>query len=685
MAVNCLVEKMNAFQAGRIKDNIDEWCTLTTDHQILQLIQGTLIDFSCDSVQHRTSHSISFSQEEMTAIDKEIISLLHKKVIVETFHEPGEVVSSIFTREKQDGTFRVILNLKNLNKSLVYKKFKMETLKSALTLLTPGCFMASIDLVSAYYSVPIAEEHQKFLKFKWRDKLFKFTCYPNGLAQAPRNFTKITKPIYSHLHSLGHVSSSYLDDSLLVGNTEEECEKNVADTVSLFTRLGFVVHPHKSSFKPAQRIVYLGFEIDSVTMTISLSQERKERVENFCRAFSRKSTHPIREVARLIGVLVSCFPAVPLGPAHYRDLEREKVRALKITRGNWDSEMRVSETAVTEVKWWCRHGLSSVSPISRPDPDLVIFSDASLYAWGGVCGTEKTGGAWTEKEKKLHINELELLAAFLALKSFSKGFANAHIRIFVDNTTTMACLNKMGSSKSLSLDNLSKQVWSWCENRNLWLSAARIAGKDNVDADKESRRINLDTEWMLNASLLKSALEVLQFNPDIDLFASRLNKQFTKYVSYRADPDALSLDSFTINWRGLKFYAFPPFSLISRVIQKVRKDEATGIIVAPFWPTQPFFPLLMKTLIQEPVLLSARVNLLFLPSSPDQKHPLHKKLRLLICKVSGKSTKVKAFQEKQPASSCPHGEMKQRKCTIDTLKTGSGTQLFNKWIQFHRL
>ena len=43
------------------------------------------------------------------------------------------------------------------------------------------CFMASVDLKDAYYSVPIAEEDKKYLKFQWQGKLYKYVCFPNDL------------------------------------------------------------------------------------------------------------------------------------------------------------------------------------------------------------------------------------------------------------------------------------------------------------------------------------------------------------------------------------------------------------------------------------------------------------------------------------------------------------------------
>ena len=61
--------------------------------------------------------------------------------------------------------------------------------------------MTSIDLKDAYYSIPIAEEHQKYLKFIWRDQLYAFTSLPMGLTSGPRIFTKVLKPIFSYLRS----------------------------------------------------------------------------------------------------------------------------------------------------------------------------------------------------------------------------------------------------------------------------------------------------------------------------------------------------------------------------------------------------------------------------------------------------------------------------------------------------
>ena len=91
--------------------------------------------------------------------------------------------------------------------------FKINTLETAVRLSMPGCFMTSIDLKDAYYSISIAEE-QKCLKSILRDQLYAFTSLPMGLTSSPRIFTKVLKPVCSYLRSqLGHTCLGYVDDS----------------------------------------------------------------------------------------------------------------------------------------------------------------------------------------------------------------------------------------------------------------------------------------------------------------------------------------------------------------------------------------------------------------------------------------------------------------------------------------
>ena len=141
--------------------------------------------------------------------------------------------------------------------------------------------MASIHLVSADYCVPIAREHRKTIKFLWQGQLYEYKFYTNGLAQCPRCFTKITKPIYVYLHTSGHILTGYLDDSLLLTVEYNDCVKTIPYTISTFDKLGFVVHPSKSVLSPTQEITYLEFIIKSEEMTVRITEKRKFALTEF--------------------------------------------------------------------------------------------------------------------------------------------------------------------------------------------------------------------------------------------------------------------------------------------------------------------------------------------------------------------------------------------------------------------
>ena len=103
----------------------------------------------------------------------------------------------------------------------------MENLHSATNFMRQNCYMASVDLRHAYYPVSIDPDFRKFLKFKWRGQLYAYTCFPNGLANCPRYFTKLLKPVYAHLRAQGFLSAAFIDDWCIQGQTYEECKQNV--------------------------------------------------------------------------------------------------------------------------------------------------------------------------------------------------------------------------------------------------------------------------------------------------------------------------------------------------------------------------------------------------------------------------------------------------------------------------
>ena len=124
--------------------------------------------------------------------------------------QPNDYVSGIFTRTKKDGNYRMILNLKTFNEFLKFKHCKLDSVEDALDLITEGCYFGSVDLKDAYYSIPIHEYYQKYLKLFWKEEYYQYIVLPNGFSLAVRVFTKVLTPLFKYLRSKGHLSIKYL-------------------------------------------------------------------------------------------------------------------------------------------------------------------------------------------------------------------------------------------------------------------------------------------------------------------------------------------------------------------------------------------------------------------------------------------------------------------------------------------
>lgn len=647
--LSCKIESdlanQGPFKSGAIARHISVWENLTSDRSILATVTGFQFDFDCAPVQTLHPKQLLRGTHELAIADSLLQELLIKDVIEPTTFHPKGYISNIFLREKKNGDYRLILNLKTLNQFVEYHHFKMENFTSALTLITKDCYLASLDLSDAYYSVPVAPHHRKYLQFSHNGSSFRFTCLANGVSSAPRTFTKLMKIPLSHLREhYGITVTSYLDDLLLVAQTEADLLKALDTTQTLLRSLGFIISVKKSSVKPAQQMTYLGFVINSQNMTVSLSNDKAIDIKTILQSALTQTDMSIRQYAGVLGKIAATLPANKYGQLHLKLLEQEKTKALYKHKFSYEGIIPLTEPMREEINWWIKTIESVSRPIYQPKPDFQLFTDASFLGWGCYIPStkQKTGGRWGVEDHANDINFLELKAVLLSLKSCCSSLVNNHIRINSDNTSTVVGINRQGSTQSYNCNIIVQQIWAWAIPLHIWLSAAHCPGVLNVEADEASRVFNDNTEWQIDKSLFQDLCRRFG-TPEVDLFASRLNYQVAKYCAWQPDPGAMTIDCFSIDWNTFNLtYAFPPFSLTGRVLQKISMDRAEAIIIAPQWPTQAWYSKLLSMATDQPMRIRVSPSTLRLPHNPTQPHPLAGRLTLLACKVSGQSTSRKA-------------------------------------------
>ena len=349
---------------------VSQWEQITNDKNLLDIVQHCHFEFVGSELPIQKAFSqCKFNNKESEIIDMEVAKLLDEKVIIPVDYHPQQYLSLILLRPKKNGEYRMILNLKKLNEHIPYCHFKMDHFEIALNMVTKDMYFCSLDIRKAYYSIPIAKEQQMLFRFSLRDKIFQFCCMPNGISSGPRLFTKLMKPVYAKLHHEGHFSSGYIDDSLLGGETFSECEAAVSTSMHLFTSLGFLMNYDKSVLIPTQQITFLGNIIDSRQMIVTLPDEKKEKIKTECLALLKCKQAKIRKVAQVIGLLVSSFSAVEFGKLHYREIEREKILALKCNKGDFEADMLISDTMKSELTWW----VENVRKLEKLDEIILKF------------------------------------------------------------------------------------------------------------------------------------------------------------------------------------------------------------------------------------------------------------------------------------------------------------------------
>jgi hypothetical protein len=560
--------------------------------------------------------------------------MLKTGAIVESLEEEGQFVSTIFTVPKPDGSRRPIINLKRLNEYVETPHFKMENIRVASQLVSRDAFMCVIDLKDAYHSIRICPEHRKYLKFRWKGKLYHYVSLPFGLSIAPWVYTKITKPIAAFLRTRGIVVVCYLDDTLLISSSFTECSRERDFIISLFQSIGFKVNKEKSQLNPVQNVQFLGFRIDSGNMLLLLPVQKQNTVIRVCEELFRKSSITIQRLSEVIGTLVAASPATRYGMLYTRQLEHEKGLALLNSGGSYSSKMIISEEGRKDLTWWISNVKSEFQHLHSRSHDVMLTSDASLKGWGAERDGNTANGPWPLDQAQSHINVLELWAVYYGLRSLVRE-RNVVVLCRVDSQNAMAYINKLGGCRSVEQHKITKTLFEWCQERNIILRSSYIDTKSNATADFLSRNV----ENPLDVSLSRNYFDKVVRNfgvPEIDLFASFRTFKCRIFYSYQPDPYASGVDAFTYKWRD-NFYAFPPFSMISKVINKILEDACEGILIVPNWPSQSWFPLFHKYAIGNIVKLGPNKKLLFDPCRNDfvQVTP---NMSLLATRFSGKPT-----------------------------------------------
>lgn len=589
-------------------------------------------------MQSRPPKPIVQSSHIVRALQKEVDKLLRYDAIRPCLdRHPDQYLSNIFgipkDRADPESKVRLILNLKSFNKFITTPHFQIPGLTTIAQAVIPGCYIAKADITAAYNHIRVDPASRHWLRFKGPDQLiYEYTSVPFGMSTAPSIFVSIMKPPLSHLREKLRIRIyAYMDDLYIMNLNPDSLVQNYIQTLRFFSSLGWEFNVDKCDGRGRQCQEVLGFLVNSVTMTIKPTREKIASFKTTLKKLLRMKRPQIRFVSKCLGKICSMFPACALGRTRYRQIELDKVEALRRNHFNFNCHMSLSKGAKKEIVWWIDHADGLEAPIFISPPTIEVFTDSCQTAWGASVPSLQlsTQGFFSPTEFRESINTKETLAALKAAQAFAEVLQHHHILFLTDSITALSYLRNMGGLRSQARNSAAKDFWFFLtKTLHSWASFTFVPGRLNRWADEASRDFS-PTSIAGEYTLTEEAFDIIVDafgEPTWDLFASPENAKCELFISRFPAPRASLVDAFAYNWCQFPgVYIFCPFRLMSRVVQRLTQQPVQAIIVFPRWPTQSWWSQLQDLI--HGTSLSLPPNCIHLPWTPRQT-PFEERLQL---------------------------------------------------------
>lgn len=157
------------------------------------------------------------------------------------------------------------------------------------------------------------------------------------------------------LREMGVRLIMYIDDMLIMGESETLVKDYAAGVIYLLENLGFVINYPKSVLEPRRTMDFLGFQVDTSSMELKLPGDKIKNIRGDVRRILAVDQVTALEVSRLLGKMDTITKAITMAPLFYRKLQAELQQALNASCQDYKTVLYVSNEAREELQWWTAH------------------------------------------------------------------------------------------------------------------------------------------------------------------------------------------------------------------------------------------------------------------------------------------------------------------------------------------
>jgi hypothetical protein len=311
------------------------------------------------------------TEKVTTALERE----LTMGRVIRTSWEHVSGTAAIGIVDKQRSGFvkhRLILDLSrpdglSTNARATVNKRVFPSVRDAMDVVRPGDFMARIDVSEFYRNFPMAFHHWRDLGFQWtvfgeeEPAIMCETRMPFGLCTAPGMADRLTSAIVRHMKSKGFTVVGYLDDFLIIANTQEECQEAYVYLLWFLRDLGLPVNEEKC-VGPTQTLVFLGVELSTVASTenearlvctAGIDSDRVAHViERIKYIIQSNGPIPAKALESVLGLLVFVSQVIWGSRLYLRSAFRILREAQRNRQGR--KLVTVSKLVISDLKWRLR-------------------------------------------------------------------------------------------------------------------------------------------------------------------------------------------------------------------------------------------------------------------------------------------------------------------------------------------
>lgn len=465
-----------------------------------------------------TTRKTSTDRTQSAAIDQDIEKELKAKRIIGPYAKsPWKHYHSspIFTVSKKGnpGKLRVVHHLsypRNRNLSVndwikdwpcVLGRFNQAV--KMVCELDRDCYMAKMDIKAAYRLIAVRPADWPLLAFTWREKIYFHTTLPFGLRSSCHiweRYATAANWMLNHELSTRRVMH-YVDDWFMAAETAAECEAMMGRVEQLFGELGLTIATEKT-VGPTTRMVFLGIQIDSEAMTISLDEERVAAISKLLETWQLNSNCSLQQLQSLIGTLSFAACVVAHGRTFIEQLRALEQQHRQIADRDDESLITITNECRQDVEWWHSflHRWNGISLLWETEwldehDSLQPHSDACTEGYGAVCGTQWFHRRWTEEQQQWSEEGTssresmpfkELYALVTAAATWGHLWQRKRITFRTDCMPVVLALNK-GTSRSRRMMQLIRFLHYHAARHHYKYRAVHIPGVDNTIADELSR------------------------------------------------------------------------------------------------------------------------------------------------------------------------------------------------------